>query len=36
MYAVFPEKEFMPAKTRALINFLLQEMPAILNPKEGF
>ncbi len=27
MYAVFPEKEFMPAKTRALISFLMQEMP---------
>jgi molybdate transport repressor ModE-like protein len=36
MYAVFLEKEFMPAKTRALINFLLEEMPVILNPKEGF
>lgn len=30
MYVVFPEKEFMPAKTRALINFLLEEMPAII------
>ncbi len=28
MYVVFPEKEFMPAKTRALINFILEEMPA--------
>ncbi len=28
MYIVFPEREFMPAKTRALINFLLEEMPA--------
>lgn len=27
MYIVFPEKEFMPAKTRALINFILEEMP---------
>jgi len=27
MYIVFPEKEFMPAKTRALINFLLEEIP---------
>jgi DNA-binding transcriptional LysR family regulator len=27
MYLVFPEKEFMPAKTRALINFILEEMP---------
>ena len=30
MYAVFPEKEFMPAKTRALVNFLLEEMPPVL------
>jgi len=30
VYAVFPEKEFMPAKTRALINFLLEEMPPII------
>ncbi len=30
MYAVFPEKKFMPAKTRALIDFLLEEMPPIL------
>ncbi|MFT5117949.1 MAG: LysR family transcriptional activator of dmlA [Kiritimatiellia bacterium] len=28
MYLVFPEKEFMPAKTRALINFILEEMPS--------
>jgi len=28
MYAVFPEREFMPAKTRALINFLLEEIPS--------
>jgi len=27
MYVVFPEREFMPAKTRALINFILEEMP---------
>lgn len=30
MYTVFPEREFMPVKTRALINFLLEEMPPIL------
>lgn len=30
VYVVFPEKKFMPAKTRALINFLLEEMPPIL------
>ena len=30
MYIVFPEKEFMPAKTRALINFLLEEMLPII------
>jgi len=30
VYVVFPEREFMPAKTRALINFLLEEMPAII------
>ncbi|MCP4077236.1 MAG: LysR family transcriptional regulator [Gammaproteobacteria bacterium] len=33
MYAVFPEREFMPAKTRALINFLLEEMPLLLQGK---
>ena len=27
MYVVFPEREFMPAKTRALINFIMEEMP---------
>jgi len=30
MYAVFPEREFMPAKTRALINFLLEEVPSVI------
>jgi hypothetical protein len=30
MYAIFPEKEFMPAKTRVFIDFLLEEMPAKL------
>lgn len=28
MYVIFPEKEFMPAKTRALVNFILEEMPS--------
>lgn len=28
MYVIFPEREFMPAKTRALINFIMEEMPA--------
>ena len=28
MYIVYPEKEFMPAKTRALINFILEKMPS--------
>lgn len=31
MYVVFSEKEFMPAKTRTLINFILEEMPSLLN-----
>ncbi len=31
MYAIFPEKEFMPAKTRVFIDFLLEEMPAKLS-----
>ncbi len=30
MYVVFPEKEFMPIKTRKLINFILKEMPATI------
>ena len=28
MYVVFPEREFMPTKTRTLINFILDEMPS--------
>ena len=28
MYVVYPEREFIPAKTRALVDFLLEEMPA--------
>jgi DNA-binding transcriptional LysR family regulator len=31
MYAIFPEKEFMPAKTRVFIDFLLEEMPVRLS-----
>ena len=31
IYVVFPEREFMPAKTRALINFLLEEVPSIIH-----
>ena len=27
MYVVYPEREFIPAKTRALVDFLLEEMP---------
>ncbi|MDQ6990200.1 MAG: LysR family transcriptional regulator [Mariprofundaceae bacterium] len=30
MYVVYPEREFIPAKTRALVDFLLAEMPAAL------
>jgi len=30
IYVVYPEREFMPAKTRALINFLLEEVPPIM------
>ena len=28
MYVVYPEREFMPARTRALVDFLMEEMPA--------
>ncbi|MDX8388208.1 MAG: LysR substrate-binding domain-containing protein [Ghiorsea sp.] len=31
MYIVYPEREFMPAKTRALINFLLEEVPSVIH-----
>ena len=27
MYVVYPEREFIPARTRALVDFLLEEMP---------
>lgn len=30
IYIVYPEREFIPAKTRALIDFILEEMPAAL------
>ena len=30
MYVVYPEREFIPAKTRALVDFLLEEMPAAI------
>lgn len=30
MYVVYPEKEFMPAKTRAFVDFLLAEMPPLI------
>jgi len=30
IYVVYPEKEFIPAKTRALVDFILEKMPAAL------
>ena len=30
MYVVYPEREFIPAKTRALVDFLLEEMPSAI------
>lgn len=30
IYIVYPEREFVPAKTRALVDFLLDEMPAVI------
>jgi molybdate transport repressor ModE-like protein len=30
IYIVYPEREFIPAKTRALVEFLLEEMPHLL------
>lgn len=30
MYVVYPEREFIPAKTRALVDFLLEQMPATI------
>ncbi len=30
VYIVYPEAEFLPAKTRALVDFLAQEIPAII------
>jgi LysR family transcriptional activator of dmlA len=30
MYVVYPEKEYTPAKTRALVEFILDEMPSVV------
>lgn len=30
IYVIYPEKEFIPAKTRVLVDFLLEKMPAAL------
>ena len=30
MYVVYPDREFVPARTRALVDFLVKEMPAII------
>ncbi|MBT3410336.1 MAG: LysR family transcriptional regulator [Halieaceae bacterium] len=30
IYVVYPEREFVPAKTRALVDFLLHEMPDVV------
>lgn len=30
MYIVYPEREFIPAKTKALVDFLLESMPRVL------
>lgn len=30
IYVVYPEREFIPAKTRALVDFLVEKMPAAL------
>jgi len=34
MYIVYPEKEFVPARTRALVDFLLAEMPQAIGDSE--
>ena len=34
MYVVYPEREFIPAKTRALVDFLLEEMPATVQGEQ--
>ena len=34
MYVVYPEREFIPAKTRALVDFLLEEMPAAVQGEQ--
>jgi DNA-binding transcriptional LysR family regulator len=30
MYLVYPEREYMPARTRALVDFLVEEVPAVV------
>lgn len=35
VYIVYPERELIPAKTRALIDFLLEEMPAAIQGEQG-
>jgi LysR family transcriptional activator of dmlA len=30
IYIVYPERELIPAKTKALVDFLLEEMPPML------
>ena len=30
MYVVYPDREFVPARTRALVDFLVKEMPATI------
>jgi len=30
MYVVYPEREFIPAKTRAMVEFMLEKMPAVI------
>ncbi|MFT7562266.1 MAG: LysR family transcriptional activator of dmlA [Flavobacteriales bacterium] len=34
MYIIYPEKEYVPAKTRTLINFLLEEFSALFDSEE--
>ena len=33
VYIVYPEREFIPARTRALVDFLLEKMPAAIRGK---
>ncbi|MFT6875040.1 MAG: LysR family transcriptional activator of dmlA [Candidatus Azotimanducaceae bacterium] len=30
MYVVYPDRKFIPAKTRALLEFIIEEMPAVI------